>query len=281
MSLLDVAQSSSSPVSDTRQLVDRYLRLRPVRMAMNHKLVRRLSRDDLREGAKKLGLLKGQQFVFNTEDETSVLMDYCIYEVYRHGQNAIDRYLRDCPPPTGSDEMLVLSAMQQSSFELLQVQEVERGVGCRCRNLATDEVRLLIDMGLSTSTIPGTLLVTRINDFGEFIATTGAALPLGIPAKDILAKWERDFKAARGGAKFDSAAIIRAYLKSGMSSQVTYTEPGSTAARTGQEQYRIDGPTETKRASTAPGASKPDNRRCRCRSGKMYKNCCGKTARQS
>src|SRR5438105_4903900 len=93
-------------------LVPRYEHLRNVALRLNDRLVKTLSRRDLDEGGKKLGILRGNTLVLDTEDEIAVLMDYCIYDLRRKGSNAVERYLADSPPPAESDEMVLLQAMR-------------------------------------------------------------------------------------------------------------------------------------------------------------------------
>ena len=70
------------------------------------------------EGAKKLGFLRGGKFVFENKDESSVLMDYCSYNVFRQGRNAIDEYISECAADHDSDEMACLHAMQHAAYVL-------------------------------------------------------------------------------------------------------------------------------------------------------------------
>jgi len=65
-----------SPSRDLKDIVARYKRLRPVRLRLNNELVQRLPIDALKEGAKRIGMLRNGTFVFENEDESSVLMDY-------------------------------------------------------------------------------------------------------------------------------------------------------------------------------------------------------------
>jgi hypothetical protein len=116
--------------ADTRKaIVELYQRRRPIRLRLNDALTRRLSKDEIQRGANQLGMLRGDVIYFDDEDQTSVLMDYCIYDVRRNGRNAIERYLCDSPPDPDSDEMVCLRAMQHATFALVVVQRVEAGVG--------------------------------------------------------------------------------------------------------------------------------------------------------
>jgi hypothetical protein len=260
------------------EIVACYQRLRPIRLRLNDELVGRLSRDVLNVGGQRLGILRRGIFVFNSEDESCVLMDYCIYNVYRNGRNAIDQYLCDSPPPPDSDEMACLRAMQRATYAMVAVLRIEPGVGCHVRNLYTDEMRLLVDLGLSQTAKPGAVLATRLLDFGDFVATGGAALPLGVLDSDGLEEFQQALRAGARDDHCDPAPLIRAGLERGVSAQIRYDgangpfrldlEADSSPAGTSPQRRRIPG----KRLAGKAAA----NRRCGCGSGKMYKNCCGK-----
>jgi uncharacterized protein YchJ len=281
MGLFSLGRTISSSVTQYKEILARYQRFRPIRLRLNNELVRRLSRDVLDEGGKKLGILRRGVFVFDNEDESSVLMDYCVYNVFRRGRNAVEQYLADCPPDPDSEEMACLRAMQQATYALVVVLRVEPGVGCHVRNLFTDETRLLVDMGFAKTARPGTVMATRLLDFGAYIATGGAALPLGILDTAELEAWEQKMRAVLHDAGYDPAELIRACLQQGASSHVRYEGMSSE----GGAVLRIDSrPADTRaqprRAIAKRVAGKPaENRRCRCGSGKMFKNCCGKSAK--
>jgi hypothetical protein len=280
MGLFGFLKRAPSQPTDTAEIVAFYKRLRRVRLRLNNELVGRLSRDVLDEGGKKLGILRRGMFVFDTEDESAVLMDYCIYDVYRSSRNAIGQYLQENSPDPESDEMACLQAMREAKYALVLVTGIEPGVGCHIRNLFTDETRLLVDKGFSQTARPGVLLATRLLDFGAFVTTTGAALPLGILTSDESAAWQRKLSTGVDGGREDPAPLIRGCLERGASSHVRYE--GSTPSRKSndREDYRPIGALAQQRRTLAKrGPAKPaGNRRCRCGSGKMFKNCCGKRA---
>ncbi len=282
MGLFGLLKRAPNPPTDTAEIVAAYQRLRPVRLRLNNELVGRLSRDVLDEGGSKLGILRRGVFVFDNEDESSVLMDYCVYNVYRRGRNAIDEYLRDTPPDPESDEMACLRTMREAKYALVIVNRVEPGVGCQIQNLFTNETRLLVDMGFARTAQPGSLLATRLLDFGAFVTTTGAALPLGILNSNESAAWQRKLSTGIYDGREDPAPLIRGCLERGASSHVRYE--GSTPSQSceDREDYRPAGTSAHKRRTLAKRhSSKPaGNRRCRCGSGKMFKNCCGKLERQ-
>ena len=278
MGLFGFGKGSAPETAVLEDIVSRYKRLRPIRRRLNDKLVGRCAGDVLEEGGKKLGLFRHGTFVFDTEDESSMLMDYCIYDVYRKGRNAVEQYLCDCPPDPDSDEMACLHAMQHATYALVAVLRVEPGVGCHVRNLYTEETRLLVDMGFSQTAQRGAIVATRLLDFGDFITTSGAPLPLVILDDDELDEWQRRIRAGVDVDYDDPAPLIRSCLQRGASSHVRYEGTGTRSLpHFGGGPPPAGTPTHRRRA---PAKRRPrkavTNRRCSCGSGKMFKNCCGK-----
>jgi hypothetical protein len=275
MGLPGTIGSLALPDSSLNRIVDKYRRLRPTRLRLNNSLVARLPKDVLTEGARRLGILRDGAFVFGSEDESTVLMDYCIYDVFRNGRNAVEQYLLDCPPAAGSDEEVCLRAMQGATYGLAVVLQVQSGTGCLIENLYTNKQHLLVDLGFSRSATPGLLLGTRLLDFGEYVASGGAAIPLGVLTAEQLAEW-RERLSAGAESNEDPAPLIREALRRGAASRIQYAGVESAEAPYRAEAAAIpQDPRARKRAMAKYLSAKAaPNERCRCGSGKMYKNCC-------
>ena len=156
-------QHAALQIANRGEIISRYQHLRLVGRKLNHKLVGRLSKDVLHDGGRKLGILKRGTLVFNSEDETSVLMDYCLYDVRHKGRNAIEQYLIDSPPDPESDEMTCLRAMQHAIYSLFVVESVERGLGVAVRELRSNEILLVVDMGFGSTAQPGLVFASRLS----------------------------------------------------------------------------------------------------------------------
>src|SRR5262249_28309654 len=115
-------------------LLPNYLRWRKLGMGLGSKLVKSLDLDVLEEGGTKLGIMRNGVLVFDSEDQSSVLMDYCIYNIYRRGRNAVTRMLEDSPP-SNPDELALLRAQTGAYYSIYRVGEVERGVGATLLDL--------------------------------------------------------------------------------------------------------------------------------------------------
>ena len=66
-------------MSDHSAQLGRYLRIREARFRLNNLLVKTIPKSLMEECGRILGIFKNGTFVFDTENETSVLADYCIY----------------------------------------------------------------------------------------------------------------------------------------------------------------------------------------------------------
>jgi hypothetical protein len=62
------------------------------------------------QGGRDLGFWRNGTMVFDSMDESNVLFDYCLYNLYRDGRNAVRRFLEESAPAEGSLERLILQA---------------------------------------------------------------------------------------------------------------------------------------------------------------------------
>ncbi len=266
-----------------REMVARYQRYRSISMRLNMPLMQQLTKGVLDEGGRDLGILKKGMLVFNSEDESSVLADYCIYNVGRDGRNGVQTLLAKSPPAEGSEEALVLGAMAKAWYTLLSIEAVESGVGVRVHDILRATDHLLIDMGLSRSAKPGDLFATRVIPFDGFIITTGAGLPLGgdnarrdaFLARIKKIAFDENITSFATMTPTQEKALARmaisTALASGASDQVRYEDPEgpSRGASSGYGRGESLVPIQA-------GGRVGRNERCPCGSGKKYKQCCGK-----
>jgi hypothetical protein len=249
-------------VADRQSLVARYRRLRAASLDLNNRLVRRISERAIQEGGKKLGMLHGRELLLDHEDQSSVLMDYCLYEVRSDGRTIVES-LVDWSP-AGPDEAACIAAMQVAWYSLFVVEAVEPDVGVVMRDLRTDEIVLVVDMGFARTGQPGLVIATRLIPFEGFAMTGGAALPLGVVDKNqqqvLTARFLKAVSASPG--RFDPALFIRESLQRGCGARVRYEDLDKNAKSGGAS-----------RETTAP-STLGRNSPCPCGSGKKYKQCC-------
>ncbi len=270
-------------MSDHSGFLTRYRTIRETTFGINNHLVTKIPKSLMDECAKKLGFTRGKTFVFESESEMAVLMDYCLYYPGPDGRNLVAKYLEESPPPSGSDKMAVLQAMTRAYYSLFEIEGVERGVGVAVRDVLRNETGLIVDIGFGNTVGPGIALATRVKPIEGILTTGGAAFPVdGQTAARIIAT----LKPAFNVATFDfhritpqqeaelAAIVIRACRTSGMSSHVAYEEPralaGSARSLSSAGPRELASPTSIATRSRALGRNDP----CPCGSGKKFKVCC-------
>ena len=171
-------------MNDRSELLDRYRRSREVRFRLNNLLVKTIPKKTLEECGRILGFFRKGAMFFETEDETSVLMDYCLYYPGPDGRNLVAKYLEKSPPPADSEEMAALQEMTHAYYSLFQVVDVERGVGVGVRDLLRGETGFIVDVGFGDTAQRHMMVATRIIPMEGFLTTGGAALPVDGSAAD-------------------------------------------------------------------------------------------------
>lgn len=249
------------------ELVNRYKEFRKIARDLSSTLLEQISKEAMEECARKLGM-KRDTLVFRDMDETSVLMDYCIYGYCENGSNAIYRYIAEFPPEPDSNECVVLEAMSESFYTLVRVEDVLEGVGARADDLLNNRTYLIIDTGLGATAVKGLVIATRILPFRDFTMTFGAPLPVDAETfSEILESALRELGTEDGEyMNIDAqqqpdlmAMIIRICLKSDSSLHVQYEDVG------------IEPVTVPLRTGPCVGRNEP----CPWGSGRKYKRCCG------
>lgn len=223
-------------------LLPRYKQLRQSGVKLNVKLGKMVSRSEMDEGGKRLGILDGDVLLLDTDDEIVVLMDYCLHDVRRYGVTPIQRYRQSNPPPEGSDECVLLQALTQSRFSVFAVKSTEPGVGVQLEDLLRGGEFFLTDVSFGQTASAGMVMAMRVMEADGITMTTGAALPMGrmsAAQRRRLAKGLRDeFK----GVDFANmapeetsdlaATVLRYCLEEGAAEAIAYAKPGELSGGT-------------------------------------------------
>jgi hypothetical protein len=217
------------------ELVDRYKHYRKVGRDLNMALAKQLPKTAVPECGKKLGLFKAGTLILNNDDEIAILYDYCLYHYRRAGKNTIERYMEQSPPSPESDEAALLQAMLKSWHSVFRVEDIKPHQGAILRDLLTDSLLNLMDIGLSETGVPGILLTGRILPFADFHMSSGTLIPVPDAAFEdritpIIQKFVRD-KTPDSGPLFSpaqdasfTAQVIRAALHAGGEDNSFYTD---------------------------------------------------------
>ena len=215
---------------DPAALLARYDQLRALSMELNDRLIDRIPRSLLLQAAGKLGMREGKRVVFESEDEHSLLMDYCIYAVRKNGSSVIQQALRQQLVEPGSEAETLLNSMARSRLAIIQLGDtISEGALMISDTLAARE-HLLMDRALAAQGRRGLNLVTRLIDLGDFSMTSGAVLPVTTGARQsvhrallkFIPKVRNDGRLPPGPEAALAAELTRILRRAGASQRVGY-----------------------------------------------------------
>ncbi|MGQ0686070.1 hypothetical protein [Bradyrhizobium sp.] len=156
----------------------RYRTLREISRRINDELTRLVSDDAILREARKLGLAHGKTLVLDDMEEMNYVLDLAIHTAAPPRSRAIDRYARSARFAAGSDEALMLDAMQESRFSVLLIDGRHEIAGLVASDLLHGAQKIwLMDVGLESSMPEGAVLATRLYMPGHFAMTAGANVP--------------------------------------------------------------------------------------------------------
>ena len=168
-------------------IMERYKKIRELGLVLNHKMIEScLDHDILCSSAKLLGILKGDQLVFDSEDETSVLMDFALHEYKLNGRSAVEIY-REKVGGQNEVENEILASLPSAYTSLFEIVAIS-GNTIILKDLLKEEDRFikLIDIGFSSTGIPGMLTFIRIVPFKDFNITSGISFTFRSSLKKYL-----------------------------------------------------------------------------------------------
>lgn len=147
-------------------------------MSLNHKMMKKcLDHTILRDSAKLLGIHQKETFVFDNEDETSVLMDFALNDYRADTKNAVDRYREKYGWKNMKEKHIfdALSASYTSLFKIVSISRVDNMLVLD--NLLKNEHTIkLTDIAFSTTmTHSDYLIFTRLLPFKDFTMTSGVS----------------------------------------------------------------------------------------------------------
>ena len=77
--------------------VERYKRWRGLARDLNHRIVQTIPREAMHQVGEAIGILRGGVLVLESEDQSSVLMDCCLYDWIREGKNLVEKCAESHP----------------------------------------------------------------------------------------------------------------------------------------------------------------------------------------
>jgi len=158
--------------------IARYKKWRKIGIQLNDKIIDKIPKELILQAARDLRMLgKGNVLVFDSEDETSYLMDRAIYDAKIDGKWFIDVYIEqyskdDC---LTNNEKRLLEAMRKSFYSLFIIDEIKHGKGVHLIDVFSEGELFLTDIGFSFTAKRGLLIATRVISIDDLNFTGGCA----------------------------------------------------------------------------------------------------------
>jgi len=189
-------------------LVEKYKTYRKTAKELNHKIMDScLEHDVLMESARLLGIVREDTLIFDSEDETSVLMDFALNEYKVNNKNTIEIYREKIGWQNEIEKEIsdALLSSYTSLFKVASITEAENTILLNDILNKKDDIKL-IDIAFSESAVPGLLLFIRLVPFKDFNMTSGVSFVFHGELENYLL---RKYKKLSKKVKSDSDSIKR------------------------------------------------------------------------
>jgi hypothetical protein len=239
----DLALQSSSPAIEPlvrrsrTEIIDRYRQFRAISKSHHSGALNFMSKDALKEQARRLGIIRGRRLMLNTEDELPLLSDLVLYARQAGRKRPLDRYASSQRLSPGSDEGRVLDAMLGARFALIRVERRHPEAGLIVTDLMRGDEFWLVDEGMESSFPAGLKLATRVfspEDFymasGVFVPLEGRLLVSALARRPVLTRMA--LEEALGDRRF-AEAIYREAIDAGVMERVRFQDPPGLASAAG------------------------------------------------
>ena len=168
--------------------IEEYKKIRNSTKDLAYKILnsKKDNRDEMIYAGKLLDFWDGQAMVFDTEEESDVLMDFLIYERDREGNKLIDNFYNSDVQLNEIEEE-ILEGMVNYHSSLFEVQEINRD---SCILTLIDlfdgnyKEYKLMDLGFSQTAKVGLVIYSRLIPVRRINMTSGVSFGFDLPAKD-------------------------------------------------------------------------------------------------
>ena len=168
--------------------IEEYKKIRNSTKDLAYKILnsKKDNRDEMIYAGKLLDFWDGQAMIFDTEEESDVLMDFLIYERDRGGNKLIDNFYSSDVQLNEIEEE-ILEGMVNYHSSLFEVQEINSD---SCILTLIDlfdgnyKEYKLMDLGFSQTAKVGLVIYSRLIPVRRINMTSGVSFGFDLPAKD-------------------------------------------------------------------------------------------------
>ncbi|MEJ0046780.1 MAG: hypothetical protein WDN04_12190 [Rhodospirillales bacterium] len=140
------------------------------------------------ETARAIGLVRAGTLVLDSDDEITLVLDLCLHAARPGRSRAIDRLAHASSFAAGSDEAVVMAAMQRARFSIWRVVRHYEAGGLVLEDTLRGGEAWLMDEGMSMSAEPDFQFVGRLCRPDMFVISTGVMVPFDTEVGDEMAE---------------------------------------------------------------------------------------------
>lgn len=189
-------------------LIEKYKTYRKIGRELNNKIMKScFDHDVVMKSARLLGIVRGDTLIIDSENETSVLMDFALNDYRVNNKNAVEVY-REKMGRENEIETEILDALVSSYtslFKITSISETENMLFLSDLLNKQGNIKI-IDIAFSKSATPGLLMFIRLLSFKDFNMTSGTSLIFDEELEEYLL---RKYKKLSKKVKSDSETIRR------------------------------------------------------------------------
>jgi hypothetical protein len=159
--------------------IERYMRIRLLGKEVTTDLFRKISKAALFDCGRKLGIMKGETFVFRDMTMVDVFTDYAIFCHRVHGKSVADIYSESpIADDESEDSKLYRSGLGNTRYSIFNVLKTYADIGADLQDLIRGDSIRMIDRRVGSTARPGAYLAMRLIIFPDWAMSSGAALPV-------------------------------------------------------------------------------------------------------
>ena len=179
----------------TEEQIKRYRHIRQMLGDLYPKFVSCLDKETIQRCGSRLEILQGNSLLINTEHESKLFFDYCIYQHKQGDLSGIQRSFKTFAKSYDKEWFEVFEIASQGYFAYLDIIDFVDEDGLVVYDRLRDTMHLMVDKGLNNvaKSLHYYTLVTHVMDFKDFLVTTGASTPVPIHTESEL-KVQRVFE---------------------------------------------------------------------------------------
>ncbi len=171
-------------------IIEKYKEYRKIGRELNQKIMNAcLDRNALIKSARLLGIARGETLIFESEDETNVLMDFALHDYKGNRQNAIEICLEKIGWENEIEKEILDAFISSytSLFKIISISEAGNSLILNDLLNKKDNIKI-IDLALSKTAAPGLLLFIRLIPFKDFNVSAGISFAFPADSEKYLLK---------------------------------------------------------------------------------------------